>query len=831
MAQRLYDKTFIKPTVSRYEKQKNNFARQIAIADYYDQFYGGYRDGKRLRKFSINYDLANGRIDTSLYDVEDDFCMIDGERVTISKGEIPHIPMTSLVVKSLQGEQLQRPWKISVDDESPLKDSIQTEEWKKQLKGYIQTNVIGPYEEQAMQRVMAEIGQLDQSLLSPEELQQLQQQIQQEVNADVTFQTPEELLEYMSNDFQNPIAKQAQELMNHLDKKFNIKALEVEGFSHMLPTAEEYYYVNMTDHGLEFDMVPPDSVEYGGPAEEVWVQKMDWCKIEKWTTVRDIRSRYAEVLKPSHIEELDKLYEPRFGSSHYNNDNNPNFKEYMHEFSSNPDKMQEEYGNQDWKLKENFGNIANAFFNIRRKWGEEANLSEFAIREAKIFWKEDRVMYRVYKLEDGKVVRHYYDEHYIPSVEDLEVKKIIAPEVWECTKIGTEDPIYLNIRPLKGQYKSNENPYEVELPVVGKAYNTSRGRTKNISIIDLMKQFQRDYDTEMAALRRDLASNIGKVFVMLINAKPKNMSWSDMLSIAKEHNLMLIDPVQRGAGGIDPQFLKEVNMSKMSEIAERVNLLNNILGNLFRVAGFNEARVGQGGQYASSVNLQINQQAAFNQTEPMFEAHREIVEKALTRLMNIARVYYKEHPEELKNILSPSSYIELQYGYPFWYSYFNIRLENSGKVARQVQELKQYTQAFIQNGMDPKDVLHLAMAESKNDIMDLLGKIEKKQGEAQKQALQMQQEQMMTSVQIEQQKRDEERQFLMAMEKMKLEASDIRSQRDSEKFRVAADVDADGKADLLESKILEIDQRAKEHEDKMALASQQQGQTTTRVSI
>lgn len=831
MQEKLYDKSIIRPTVSRYEKQKNNFARQIAIADYYDQFFGNYRDDKRLAKFKINYDLSNGRLDTSLYDVEDDYCMIDGEQVTIAKGEIPHIPMTSLVIKALHGEQLQRPWKISVEDESPLKDSIQTEEWKKQLKAYIKTNIINPYEQQATERIMAEIGQIDQSLLSPEEIQNLQQQIEQQVQSEVAFNTPDELLEYMSNDYQNPIAKQAQEIITHLDKKFNIKALEVEGFTHMLPTAEEYYYVNMNSHGLEFDMVPPDSIEYGGPAEEVWVQKMDWCKIERWTTVRDIRTKYAEVLKPAHIAELDKLYEPRYGSSHYQNDNNPHLKRYMHEFSSDPDGIQERYGNQDWRLKENFSNIANAFFSIKDRWGADANLSEFAIRETKIFWKEDRVMYRVYRLEEGKVVRHYYDENYIQSAEDLEVKKIIAPEVWECTKLGTEDPIYLNIRPLKGQYKNNENPYEVELPVIGRKFNTFRNRTENVSIVDLMKQFQRDYDTEMAALRRDLASNIGKVFVMLINAKPKNMSWSDMLSIAKEHNLMLIDPVQRGAGGIDPQFLREVNMSKMSEIAERVNLLQNILSNLYRVAGFNEHRVGQGGQYANTINIQQQTAAAFNQTEPMFDMHRDVVEKALTRLMNIARVYYKENPEELRNILSPSSYIELEYGYPFWYSHFNIRLENSGKVARQVAELKQYTQAFIQNGMSPISVIHLAMAESKNDVLDVLSKIEKEQKEQMQMAQQAQQEQIMTQMQMEQQRRQEEQQFLMAIEKMKLDQKDVASQREMQKFQLANDVDRDGRADLLESKMLEIDQRAKEHEDKMELARQKQNETTVRASI
>lgn len=814
----LYDGT-IKPTASRYEKEKNNFERQISIMDYYDTYYGDYRDNDKLKKFEINYDLANGRLDTSLYEVED-YCMIGQEKVTISKGEIPHIPIVSQVVKTLIGEQLLRPWKLSVDDESPIKNSIMTEEYKKLFKNYIQNNIIAPIEQQAYEKISSEMSKIDSSALSPEELQQIQAQVQQQVSSEVSFNTPQEIIEFMNNEYQNPLARQAQEIMNHLDKKFRIKDIEVEGFSHMIPTAEEYYYVNIGERGLDFDMVPPDSISYGGPAEEVWVQNMDWAKRERWTTITEIRHKYAEVLKPSHMKELDKMYEPKFGSKHYDNDKSPLTKRYMFELSRDPEGMQEKFGNQDYRRKENFNNIASAYANIQSRWGLDVDFSEFAIRETHIVWKEDRIMYRVHRIEDGKVKKYYFDEHYISVEEDIEVKKIIAPEIWEGTKIGTEDPIYLNIRPVRGQYPSPNDPYSAQLPYIGRKYNTFRGRSNNVAIIDLMKQFQRDIDTEMAALRKDLSTNIGKVFVMLMNSKPQNMTWSSMLQIAKDHNILMIDPVQKGMSGIDPQFMREVNMSKMSEIAERVNLIKEMTNNLYQVAGFNANRTGQGGQYANAVNIQTQQQSSYNQTEPMFETHRLIVEKACDRLMNLARVYYKDNVEELRNILTPSSYAELEFGYPFWYSYFNVRLENSGKVARQVEMLKQYLQAFIQNGMQPIDVVHLAMAETKNDILDILSKIDTRQKEAAQQAQDSQMQQIQQQMAMQEQAIQAEREFKMNLKQMELQAADMRSQRDSEKFKMAADVDSDGRADLLESKILELDQRAKEHEDKIEIEKQ-----------
>jgi len=821
----------IKPTASRNEKTKNNFRRQIDIADSYDTYYGGYRDSARLRKFDLNYDLANGRMDTTLYAVEDDYCDIDGEKVTISRGEIPHIPMTSLVVKTLIGEEINRYWKLSVEDYGPLSKSIQTEEFNKLLQNFIQQNVIAPKEQAAYERAMQSLQQVDTSLFSPEELQELQQQVEQSVAQEVAMGTPEDIIDYLQNEYQNPIARQGQEVMDFLDKNLDLKNKSLEGFRHMLPTGEEYYYVNIEPRGLVYEPLAPDSVEYGGPAEKVDVQDMDWVKIEEMTSVIDVVSRYGEILKPSHYKELDRLYEPKFGSKHYKDLDNADNRQYVFELTSDPEGFQEKFGNQDWRLKENTPNIASAYANIRKKFGNDANLSDFGIRVARIFWKEYRKMYRVFRMVDGRVKKYFYDEHYEPVAEDLEVKEIRALEVWQCIKIGTEDPIYLEIGPLKEQYSSTLDPFDVQLPVIGRKYNTFKNRTDNLSLIDLMKQFQRDYDTEMASLRRDLASNIGKVFVMLMNAKPKNMSWSDTLSIAKEHNLLLIDPIQRSGAGVDPQFLKEVNMSKMAEISERVNLLNFILSNLYKVAGFNEYRIGQGGQYANRVNIEAQVNSSFNQTEDMFNTHRIIVEKSVNRLFNIARLYYKQNPELLRNVLSPTSYMELESGFPFWYSYFNIYVENSGKVARQAEMLRQNIQAFIQNGMEPKDVVQLAMAESKNDIIDIVNRIDKRQQEAMLNAQQQQQEQMMTQMQMQQQLEAEKRQFLMEMERMKLEFADVRSQRDSEKFRLANDVDRDGVSDLLEGKRLEIQQRAKEHEDKMELARMKENDTAVQARI
>lgn len=806
------EKIEIKPRASRLEKQRNNFERQISIIDRLDTYYGSVRDIRRLKKFGINYDLMNGRLDTNLYE-SPDYCKIGDETVTIKQGEIPHIPIIAQVTNALRGEQQFKPWKISVEDMSPLKDTIEAEEYSKLLKDYINNNVIAANQQKATAQFMQSLDPQMLAMLTPQDLQEIQSQI----NNTAISMTPEQIIEYMSNEYKNPIAKQGQEIMNFLDSHFNIKNKEVEGFTHSIATAEEYYYINVGERGIEFDMVPPDALTYGGPLEEEWVQKMDWAKRERWTTITDVKVRYAEVLKSEHIDELDKYYEPIFTArNHRNLDEGQATRRYQYEFSVDPEGLVQQFGDQDPTKKENFRNISAAYAYVQSKYGDGTALSNYAIRETHFVWKDERKMYRVFRIENGILKKYYFDEHYQKIPEDFSVKEIYVPEVWEGTKLGTDDPIYLNIRPLKYQYKDIDDPFSVELPYIGKKYNVFRNRSENVSLVDLMKQFQRDYDTEMAALRKDMRTNMGRMFMMLVNAKPDNLKWEDFIKIGRDYNFLLIDTAKKGMHA-DPNLFREINMSKMSEIADRIVLLREILNNLYSVAGFNTHRIGQGGQYATNGNIMQQQQSSYNQTEPMFETHRLIVEAALNRLMNVARLYYKENPELLKNVLSPTSMIELEVGYPFWYSYFNVKLETSGKVARQVEILKQYIQAFIQNGMKPRDIIELSLAESKNDLYDILMRIDKENQAQLEQANQMTQQQFQMQAEEAARARQEEAQLKLQMQAMDIESKERRSQEDSMKFAYAQDINQNNMSDLYESKILEIEQRKKEHEDKIAL--------------
>lgn len=282
----------IKVRESRYNKEKNNFQRQIDIAEAIDYgYYASYRDEERVKKHKINYDLFNGRLDVELYDSETCHTIL-GEEVTLGNGAITHYPIISQVANAKLGELISMPFIMSVKDQTPLKESFQQREYAKLLEQYIQLNYIAPAEDMVKKQVASMIPKEEASMFSPEQLQQIESQMQQQVRA----MNPEEIYEYMENDYRTPIAKQAQELTNYLIDKLSIKTKQDEGAKHAIVVGEEYYLVDTHNDELVFEPLLPAGVSYGGSLETEWVQDMSWAKIERWLSVEEATQKYAEYL-------------------------------------------------------------------------------------------------------------------------------------------------------------------------------------------------------------------------------------------------------------------------------------------------------------------------------------------------------------------------------------------------------------------------------------------------------------------------------------------------------------------------------------------------------
>jgi len=801
----------INKRLTRYQKEKNNFSAIKDKVDAYDLWLGSYRDAKRKKNFEINYGLFNGKLDLDLYD--DPLCFqIGKEMVSFDHMNLSHYPLISQIANAIVGEQAERPFKPMVKDNTADRRTLQTKETNERVKNYINGTVIQPEKQRITKELSEKFGITDIFSLNPEE----QVEFSNAVNQQVMQQTPKETMEFLKHDFQTPTAKQAQKTLDFLVEYHEIYHKQVEGFKHAVITGEEYYYEGSRNGKLVFEVIPPMNFRWGGSRSEEWSQNSTFCRYEDWYTIEDAIQRNFTYLEKKDLKDLEFGQEPiggmRDGFEFTDWEKNHAQKELMYRYSSD-DGLFEKYKGIDIKTKKGQKRMTHLYADV---FGEKSgnDLCQFGVREAHIMWRDKRILQQVHRTEKDRKVKYWVDEHYVPRDEDDKITKHWIDEVWEATKLGTFHPKYVKMQPLAHQYTCFNNPGRPEFPYYGKKLNTHNNTVKNCSIIDLGKTLQKDFDIIMGQIKHDIATSFGQTFLFFLQLKPENHKWSDWFDTMRNSGLMLADSSKMGMNGFDAQFAKEVNISKLSDAGFKLQLAESYRVMLARTMYFNDARLGEIGQYQNQRNTQANESASYKQTSLLFAQHNLIVEKAMRSFLNRARNHYKDNPSEAKVFLDDVSLAELMSGPRTSYQQMGITLSNSPAEIRKLEVLKQQTLNFIQNPTSLSEgIIELIYADTENEIRDVV----KKQTEVFKQerqeqieaAQQQQQAQIQGELQKEQLVQDREDARL----DKKLQAGIMESQIETMRFAHQQDINKDGQNDLIEKTLIELQAKLKMHRD------------------
>ena len=336
-------------------------------------------------------------------------------------------------------------------------------------------------------------------------------------------------------------------------------------------------------------------------------------------------------------------------------------------------------------------------------------------------------------------------------------------------------------------------------------------------MVDLGKPWQKEFDIEMTRIKKDLATNVGSVFVMMMNMKPDNWKWQDWLTTMKEAGLLMVDPHKNGLNSLDPQLMKSLNIGKVSDIAARIQLLDFYRNNMIQSMFFNPARIGAIGQYATNTNIEASSSASYNQTEDFFETHREIVERSVNALMNRAKMVYKKNPERIRHIFDDVTYTEFILRPDFWYAETAIYFKNSSEDIRQLEFLRQRMLEFIQNGMSFEGILGLSVADTKSEISNLMRKETRRLDNIREQQIQHEQAMNQAKIEAEAQMKREEREFEYMKHRETLESQERRTVIQADQWRRQFDVDQDGVNDNILKTQLELALEELIHRDEMKL--------------
>ena len=632
------------------------------------------RNARRLLK---NYKLANGIIDKSDYIIEEDNEMaelIDTlTKEDESAFELKFFPIIPNVINVLTGEFAKRNDRISyraVDDTS-------FNELTEMKRGMIEENLI-TYAEQKMQET---IQQMSLDLQDPEQAQQAQQLMSPE-----NLKSLPEIEQFFKKDYRSMIEQWATHQHAVDTERFTMKELENLAFRDMLIADREFWHFNMREDDYEIELWNPLLTFYHKSPEARYISQSNWAGRMDLMTISDIIDKYGYMMNEEQLAALEVIYPVKSAG-------------YMLPGVQNDGSFYDATRSHDWNVEgpslgmRQFIAHRDSVLNtgddvIYRILNESEDLMDFSnyslLRVTTVYWKSQRMVGHLTKLtEEGIPVEMIIDENYKvtdkPIYDNTVLKNkskdnlvfgehidwIWINQTWGGIKIGPNrpsfygnndstgfSPIYLNVRPVRFQFKGDFTLYGCKLPVEGAVY--SDRNTKYRSLVDKMKPFQVGYNLVNNQIADILVDELGTVIMLDQNALPRHSMGEDWgkdnfakayVAMKNFQMLPLDTSITNTENALNFQHYQVLNLEQTQRLLSRIQLSTYFKNQAFEAIGITPQRLGgaTGQETATGVQQSLNQ--SFSQTEMYFVQHSEnLMPRVHQMRTDLAQYYHSNRP-------------------------------------------------------------------------------------------------------------------------------------------------------------------------------------------
>ena len=464
---------------------------------------------------------------------------------------------------------------------------------------------------------------------------------------------------------------------------------------------------------------------------------------------------------------------------------------------------------------------------LRDFLGLTNNVSSFGYKYVVIrsYWvSKKKIGKLIYIDELGNEQSVLVDEDYksgtMPTQQSLEWGWI--NQCYQGIKIG---PDIYHVRP----YKLLDY-----CPIIGTVYEQKNTEAK--SLVDLMKPFQTIYNVCMNQLYKLLEKEVGKVQLMSLRhiPIPKDGDAQDAIDIwemeARNRGVVFVDdsPENLKAPSSFNQF-SSLDLTRTQEIQSRYTLAQQMKIECWELIGMSKQRMGNVAASETATGTNTAMQQSYSQTEPLFVAH-EYVQGQLYQAIVDAALYTESHkPQSTLSYITnegESAFVQVN-GSDLSLRDLQVFLTNRPEDTQMFNELRQLSQAIIQNGGTLYDVIELYSTKSMREMKKTFKDLRDKQEQQQQQQIQLQEQQ-------QQAQQQQAQAALEQAERMKMEEQ-VNEDRQNDLDRVnkkevalinamakgtevGADMDNSGAPDIVELSKLEAETNKanKEYKGKMA---------------
>jgi len=719
------------PDQFKTDKQKRDDSWVKNTMDYFaNKAYAEYV--KNRDTFVKNYDLMKGilRREDFLIDDVDVKSFTDMLQEDLSlPSYVKHYSIITTPVNELVGEISKRPdsFKVKAFDDDSQSQELQFK--TDTLKAYVINQV--------KQQVMAKMA------MSGEEVSM------EDIDAITMEQVKDQLDSYTS-----VAEKWANHVLTSQKADFNLKEKSEDAFRDLLISAREFYHIYEDNSRLGFN------IEVANPKNTWFLTTPD----RKWISDPTGRAQGAYAAGTVEVMELSQIIET---FPELTKDEIDHLRSSLQDYGlinvresnlGNPDAIPGQdsviYDTYDplvlqtrmlieSEMKENNDGLKDFL-------GLTSNVSSFGYKYVVIraYWiSKKKIGKLIYTDELGNEQSTLVDESYksgdIPTEISLEWGWV--NQWYQGTKIG---PDIYHIKPYK---------LLNYCPIIGTTYEVKN--TEARSLVDLMKPFQVIYNVCMNQLYKLLEKEVGKVQLMSLRhiPIPKDGDAQDALDIwemeARERGVVFIDdsPENLKSPSSFNQFTS-LDLTRTQEIQSRYTLAQQMKIECWELVGMSKQRMGSisASETATATNTAIQQ--SYAQTEPLFIAHEYVMGQLYQAIVDACQYIESSKPQSTLSYITnegESAFVQVN-GSDLKLRDLKVFLTNRPEDTEMFNELRQLSQAIIQNGGTLYDVIELYSTKSIREMKKTFKDLRDRQIQQQEQQMQLQQQQQEQAGQIAQ---------------------------------------------------------------------------------
>jgi hypothetical protein len=704
------------PSMVVAEKEKTeDWCRQVlnAITSYMGAEGGSYHSSRV--KDIRNYQIYNGVLS------QGDYSYITEQYGLTYPARLVNYPIISPKIDLLLGEELRRPIDMKVTTVN-------------------KAAVIRKHDHKV-------------GLMMRELLQEFHAEMQEEMNIDVLSEgqgmpVPEDIETYMKYNYREMIEETAQDGLEYVTNRYNLKDVFKEGFRDLLVTGKEFYKINIQNGDPYVRRIDPRNIVFDDSFHSDYLDDAGWVGEERWLSINEINDEYKDSLSTDDLLELDKMRNLYLG-----------------------------------------GDLAN--YNSSFEWVDVAHGREARIRVVSAEWKSLRAI--KFKLSDNKydpsrpfrkMVKDTYRKR---KGEKLETKWV--DDVWEAAMIGGK--ILVNARRRDNQVRSVDDPGKTPLSYVGCVKGNTTG--SSTSLVDMLDNIQMLYNIVVYQIELAMARSGGKAVVYDVSQLPTNvgMDIQQVLYHLKTDGIIPINSKDEGNQMQSFNQFQQIDFTLSQSVQQLINLKVMLEEMAGQISGVTRQREGAVGQYEYVGNVQRSVVQSATITESWFYSHGECKQRVLERLCNLMKVAWAGG-KKAGMILGDGAYKFLNVMPNIALQDFGVYVGDSGKDDSMKQVVQQLSQAALQAGtIDMLGVIKVLRADTMTEAEKVL---EQAMTEMQKQQQQTMEEQMQAqqaAAEVEQAKFQAEAQLKQMDNEAKLQVAQISADSRLEVAKIQADVDRD----------------------------------------